>query len=91
VIFGFVDGIPRLWSGEVVAFGVGYVVVLADFRPPVCIPFLLFTQALLSVLLKSLHVGDGAGDPKVVVVVELIEVGVERGRVCAILWFDVVT
>jgi len=64
---------------------------LADFCPLVRIPFLLFAQALLSVFLKSLHVGDGAGDPKVVFVAEFVEVGVERGRVHTVLWFDVVT
>ena len=65
--------------------------VLADFRPLVRIPFLLFTQTLLSVLLKSLHVGDGTGDPKVVFVAELVEVGVEGGCARMILWFDAVT
>jgi hypothetical protein len=66
-------------------------VVSADFRLLVRVPFLLFAQALLSVFLKSLHVGDGAGDPKVVFVAEFIEVGVERGHVHVLLWFDVVT
>jgi hypothetical protein len=65
-------------GGVEVALGVFYPVVSADFRPLVCVPFLLFSQALLSVLLKSLHVGNGTGDPKFVFVVEL-------------LWFDVVT
>jgi hypothetical protein len=66
-------------------------VVLADFRPPVCIPFILLAQAFLGILLKFLHVGNGTGDPKVVVVAEVVQVGVEGGCVRAISWFDLVT
>jgi hypothetical protein len=60
-------------------------VILADFRPPVRIPFLLLAQALLGVLPKFLHVGNGTGDPDVVVVAEVVEVGVEGGCARAIL------
>jgi hypothetical protein len=38
-----------------------------------------------------LHIGNGTGDPNVVVVVEFVEVGVEKGHVYVVPWFDVVT
>jgi hypothetical protein len=79
-----------LWDGEIVTFGVHNIVVLADFCQSVHIPFLLLTQAFLSILLKFLHVGNSTGDPKVVVVAEVVEVEVE-GCVCMILQFDRVT
>ena len=49
-------------------FGVVHTVILADFRLVVHIPFLLLTEALFSVLLKSLHIGYSAGDLEVVAV-----------------------
>jgi hypothetical protein len=80
-----------LWDGEIITLGVYNIVVLVGFRLLVCIPFLLLTQAFLGILLKFLHVGNSTGDPKVVVVAEVVQVEVEGGCAHTILWFDTVT
>jgi len=62
-----------------VTLGVGDVVILVYFCPSIRLPFLLFMQALLSICLESLHVGNGTGDSDAIVAVEVFEIGVGGG------------
>ena len=63
-------------------FGVHDVVVKVYICPPVCLPFLLFMQALLGVISEFPHECDGIQDPIIKVVVEGLEIGVCRELGC---------
>jgi hypothetical protein len=51
-----IGSVPRPRSGEIVAFGVGDIVVVADFRLHVCFPFILVKYALFHIIQELVYV-----------------------------------